>query len=88
MRGHHCWARLPGCTGEIEEYHHRKLRSQGGDGRPANCLPCCSNCHRSIHDRPRFAHRHGLIVKSNRDPEAIDAYGGCDYTCITDHAVQ
>jgi len=52
--------------------HHRKMRSQGGGGHPANILKVSPELHSMIHAHPEVAYRHGLLVKSFDDPALID----------------
>jgi hypothetical protein len=33
----------------LVEVHHIKERNEGGDNRPDNLLPLCSNCHSKVH---------------------------------------
>lgn len=47
--GGYCEARLPGCAGQAEHAHHRKMRSQGGSHRVVNLLDVCLSCHDHIH---------------------------------------
>lgn len=84
--GFRCRLGLPGCRGHIEEFHHRKKRSQGGDGQLENCLPLCGYCHHVIHRvEVDWAYRHGLLVRRNADPARIGAYTACDVDCPVDH---
>lgn len=63
-----CDVRAEGCTGRAVHTHHRKRRSQGGDGSPANLLAVCLNCHQQIHDHPALAYERGWLVHSWDEP--------------------
>lgn len=56
----------PGCPGRVDrdvfEWHHRKLRSQGGDDTIENSLALCPACHGWVHRNPTAAKTRGLIV--------------------------
>jgi hypothetical protein len=52
--------------------HHRKMRSQGGGGHPANILKVSPDLHDMIHAHPAVAYEYGLLVKSYDDPAEID----------------
>lgn len=80
-----CALGLPGCSGLIQEFHHRRLRSQGGLGLEENCLPLCLHCHGTAHSRRDWAHRHGIIVSSQRDPAEVGVYTRCDLDCLEEH---
>lgn len=64
----------PNCPGTLAEdafeWHHRKLRSQGGNDEHVNSLCLCHDCHVWVHANPSFAKRYGLIVASMGDPES------------------
>ena len=51
--------------------HHRKMRSQGGGGHPANILQITPDLHAWIHENPEVAYRHGLLVHSYDDPADV-----------------
>lgn len=57
--------------------HHRKLRSQGGDNSPSNCLILCghgtSGCHGAVHASPDDARKHGWLLWSTDNPETYPA---------------
>lgn len=62
LQGHRCGQR-------VDEIHHRRRTGRGGQYRlPANHLPVCSACHRSIHANPDLARDLGLLVMEG-DPE-------------------
>ena len=86
--GHRCQAQLEGCAGQVDAHHHRRLKSQGGDGTEENDLPCCLSCHALIHKWVEWSQRHGLIVKSYSDPAAVSVARGCPLDCTVDHAGQ
>jgi hypothetical protein len=73
------------CGGPPEEYHHRKMRSQGGTGEYANCLLVCHRCHRQIHDNPDWAYRHGLLVRSHNHPNTVKTWLNCQISCFEKH---
>nr|WP_304503761.1 HNH endonuclease signature motif containing protein [Corynebacterium lemuris] len=58
----------PLCTTRAEEWHHRKLRSQGGEHTVENGLAVCAACHRHIHMNPADSYTAGWLVKSTHDP--------------------
>lgn len=62
------------CPGRLSadafEWHHRKLRSQGGDDVIENSLCLCHDCHEWAHQHPRLARDLGLIVPQAGDPAA------------------
>lgn len=64
----------PDCPGRLDrhafEWHHRKLRSQGGDDVIANSLCVCSGCHSWAHAHPAEAKSAGVIVPRWADPAA------------------
>jgi HNH endonuclease len=66
------------CDGPAKEsmaFHHRKLRSRGGEDTVANLVLVHHNCHnlktRSIHLRPAEAERLGFMVNSWQDPTEV-----------------
>lgn len=73
---------------QVEQYHHRQMRSAGGRGTVENCLPLCGVHHRLIHGYPDWAYRHGLLVKRHADPSAISVVAGCAISCEVDHVGQ
>lgn len=73
------------CRHPIDEYHHRKMRSQNGKGTAANCLPICARHHKMIHNNPDWAYRHGLLVRSADDPKAVEVFPECSLKCTHDH---
>lgn len=67
--GHQCEVMAdPLCTTRADEFHHRKLRSQGGEHTVENGLGICPACHRHIHMNPEESRKEGWIVKSSYDP--------------------
>lgn len=86
--GDRCEVGAPGCSGQINQYHHRRMRSQGGVGSLVNCLACCSSCHTRIHQRVEWAYRHGLLVKSWLEPHEVPVVTGCEYPCDEEHRRQ
>ena len=74
--------------------HHRKLRSQGGQGTVENGVTLCAACHAWVHANVAAAQASGLIVPSWADPEVtpVLTWRGpmiltVDGTCIT-HTVR
>lgn len=64
-----CEARCcDGCTGQYEQAHHRRRRSQGGNDTPANLVAICGPCHDYIHRHPAEAEELGLLKRSSFDP--------------------
>lgn len=65
-----CEAMIPGvCTGAMQHWHHRKLRSQGGGHSAVNGLGLSSNCHNAIHADPKRAYDNGWLVRGFHEPE-------------------
>ena len=61
--GYRCRIGLsPECTGQAEELHHKRLRSQGGLDTPDNLIAACHYCHRWCHNHPALAREAGVIV--------------------------
>lgn len=50
------------CTGQGNQAHHVRRRSQGGADDPSNLLWVCSACHHEIHARPAWARERGLLA--------------------------
>lgn len=73
------------CRHAIEEFHHRKMRSQSGKGTTANCLPLCTRHHNMIHKHPDWSYRHGLLVRATADPKEISVHPECSLKCTHDH---
>lgn len=48
----------------LEEMHHRKYRSQGGQWSPSNCVGLCRDCHQAATVNPAWAMALGLSVPS------------------------
>lgn len=57
----------------LEEMHHRKYRSQGGEWSPSNIIGLCWQCHKKATITPSWAYALGLSVM---------AAGTCDDTPI------
>lgn len=65
-----CEALIPGvCGGVAEHWHHRQLRSQGGEHVVVNGIGICSDCHTYIHGHPAESYRNGWIVHPYDYPE-------------------
>jgi hypothetical protein len=58
--------------GGAANWHHRKLRSHGGDWNPSNGILLCGSgttgCHGRAHAEPAWARLNGFIVPSWADP--------------------
>lgn len=52
------------CQRIAVHFHHRTLRSQGGEGTFDNCLHVCTSCHDHAHAHPTEAVEQGWIVPS------------------------
>lgn len=64
-----CEALIPGvCGGVAEHWHHRQLRSQGGEHVVVNGIGICHDCHDYIHGHPAESYRNGWIVHGWDDP--------------------
>lgn len=64
-----CEVNAPGCATVGHHWHHRKLRSQGGEHTPENGLMVCDPCHRYIHGKTEWAYMNGWLVHGSHDPE-------------------
>lgn len=59
-----CEIRTAGCQRIAVHFHHRKLRSAGGQGTFDNCLHVCTSCHDFAHANRAAAVENGWIVPS------------------------
>lgn len=67
----HCESmRFPICTGQPEQLHHRRMRSQGGEHTVVNIIAVCASCHQSFHRGPAESYERGWLVRSVHEPEA------------------
>lgn len=67
-----CEAMIRGvCVGVGQHWHHRQLRSQGGEHKPENGLFICHLCHDHIHKHPKESYENGWLVRSHEQPENI-----------------
>jgi hypothetical protein len=73
------------CKQPIQEFHHRKMRSQNGKGTAANCLPLCTRHHNMVHKHPDWSYRHGLLVRASADPKDVQVFSECSLKCTYDH---
>jgi len=73
------------CTAPMFAFHHRRMRSQGGPGSVENCLGLCLDHHILVHNRVNWAYRHGLLVRSTRDPRDITGFLLCPVECEINH---
>lgn len=83
-----CEVGLPGCTGILEQFHHRLMRSAGGAGTLSNCCGICGPCHTYVHSHPAWSYRHGLLIRRGRKPFEVTAIGRCPPECEEDHVAQ
>ena len=51
-----------GCTGRIDQVHHKRRRSQGGDDTPENLLGVCAKAHELIHANPELSFERGWLL--------------------------
>ena len=59
-----CEAMIPGvCVGAMQHFHHRKMRSQGGEHTVHNGLGVCHACHAYIHANPAWSYERGLLIR-------------------------
>ena len=56
------------CAGRAHHWHHRVLRSQGGEHTVPNGLGVCDSCHRAIHADTARAYDNGWLVHSWDSP--------------------
>ena len=67
-----CEAMIPYvCKGSMAHWHHRKLRSQGGEHTVTNGLGVCDACHNKIHADPATSYEKGWLVHGWDDPAKI-----------------
>ena len=57
------------CAGRAHHWHHRVLRSQGGEHTVPNGLGVCDPCHRAIHADTARSYDNGWLVHGFNDPE-------------------
>jgi len=70
-----CEIRMLGCFGQALDWHHRKLRSQGGKWEAVNGLHACRYCHEAVTNTR--GHRaeyeaNGWLVKRDGDPASTE----------------
>ena len=59
-----CEAMIPRvCVGAAQHFHHRKMRSQGGEHTVENGLRICHACHSFIHANPAWSYERGLLIR-------------------------
>jgi hypothetical protein len=87
-----CEIREPGCFNVATDWHHRKLRSQGGKWHVQNGLHLCRFCHDLV-TNPRGRRKefedNGWLVPSHEDPAKKDCliytwWFGHDYVLLLD----
>ena len=61
----------PVCLGTAQQFHHRRLRSQGGKDTIECCVHICRACHDFAHDHPRLARENGWIVSAWKEPGGV-----------------
>lgn len=69
-----CEIQLPGCHGRAIDWHHRRLRSQGGRWDASNGLAACRWCHEAVtNTRGRRAEyeANGWLVSREAIPAAV-----------------
>ena len=64
-----CEAVTPVCSSMGGQWHHRQLRSQGGEHVVENGLFVCHDCHDYIHGHPAESYRNGWLVHGWDNPE-------------------
>jgi hypothetical protein len=62
---------LPDCTQAASQFHHRKMRSQGGSHSATNLLHTCQIHHLWIHENPAKSYERGWLVRSWDTPKAL-----------------
>jgi hypothetical protein len=70
-----CEIREPGCYGRATDWHHRKLRGQGGPWHVQNGLHLCRFCHELVTNtrgRRKEFEGYGWLVPSHEDPAEVD----------------
>lgn len=60
-----CWDAPAG------QFHHRRMRSQGGKDTELNLVHLCAICHHWIHHNVQDAYDSGWLVKRWQDPDEI-----------------
>ena len=55
----------------LEEMHHRKYRSQGGEWCPSNILGLCWQCHKQATLNPQWAFHLGISVRGTDQPQDV-----------------
>ena len=74
----------PQCSYVATDFHHRKLRSQGGGHNIGNCLMCCRACHRAIHADVGLSYEQGWLVKSHTNPLEAPCLRRGEYVVLDD----
>lgn len=70
-----CEATIRGvCSFRATEWHHRKMRSQGGQHDVVNGLAVCQSCHHYFHMHPALAYSKGWLVRSHLDPAHVPVW--------------
>lgn len=64
-----CEIMQPGvCQGQVQHWHHRRLRSQGGEHSVENGLGVCHACHDYLHKHTGEAYARGWLVHGWKKP--------------------
>jgi hypothetical protein len=84
--GGNCEIRLRGvCTGQGQEWHHRKNRSQGGPWSASNGLHACRKCHAAVTDtRPEYKAA-GWCVEQWQVPAEVPVLIPFGWVLLDDH---
>lgn len=61
----------PRCTRSATHWHHRQLRSAGGENSPENGAALCLQCHDWVHRNVADARDGGWIVSRWADPAVV-----------------
>lgn len=70
-----CEIREPGCFNAATDWHHRKLKGQGGPWDVTNGLHLCRFCHDLVTNtrgRRKEFERYGWLVPSHEDPSQVE----------------
>ena len=80
-----CEVMVPGVCGyRARQWHHRKLRSQGGTNEASNGLAVCHMCHDYIHKNTGAAYEKGWLVKSHTNPLEAPCLRRGEYVVLDD----
>ena len=80
-----CEVMVPGvCDYNATQWHHRKLRSQGGTNEASGGLAVCAPCHDHIHKNTGRAYKQGWLVKSHTSPLEAPCLRRGEYVVLDD----